>query len=164
LKNLNLLSLERKTYNDTQINMSIDDIKYAISNNLQKSVGWGEKDFRYPDRTREVGDREIKIEYMGSRQGRTDKFIKPNAIYLEKDKKWKYVGVVVKCDKLHPVREKDPTSYILIIDTTQVLNNILPGTYLSTSKRESITKLGFNAIGGKGNGSVNNGAFGIIKN
>lgn len=143
--------------------MSVYDITYAISNNLQKSVGWGEKDFRYTDRTREVGDREIKIEYMGSRQGRTDKFIQPNAIYLEKDKKWKYVGVVVKCDKLHPVRETDPTSYILVIDKTQVLNNISPGTYLSNNKKECITQLGFNAIGGKGNGYVNNGAFGIRK-
>tara|TARA_R110002073_G_scaffold196721_2_gene355840 strand:+ start:2715 stop:3149 length:435 start_codon:yes stop_codon:yes gene_type:complete len=144
--------------------MSIYNINYAISNNLQKSVGWGERDFIYSDRTREVSDNEIKIEYMGSRQGRTDKFIQANAIYLEKDKNWKYVGVVVKCVKLSPVRDTDPTSYILIIDKTQVLNNILSGTYLSTSKRESITKLGFNAIGGKGNGSVNNGAFGIIKN
>ena len=81
--------------------MSIDDIKYAISNNLQKSVGWGEKDFRYSDRRREVSEHEIKIEYMGSRQGRTDKFIQPNAIYLENDKKWKYVGLVVQCDKYY---------------------------------------------------------------
>ena len=144
--------------------MPLDDIKYAIANNLQKSVGWGEKDFRYADRTREIDEGKIKIEYMGSRQGRTDKFIQPNAIYLEKDKKWKYVGVVVKCDKLHPVRENDPISYILEIDTTQVLNNILPGTYLSTNKKECITQLGFTAIGGKGNGYVNNGAFGISKN
>lgn len=66
MKNLNLLSLERKTSKDTQIN-------YAISNNLQKSIGWGEKDFRYSDQTLEVSEHEIKIEYMGSRQGRTDK-------------------------------------------------------------------------------------------
>jgi len=143
--------------------MSLYDIKYAISNNLQKSVGWGEKDFRYADRTREIDEGKIKIEYMGSRQGRTDKFIQPNSLYLEKDKKWKYIGVVVKCEKIVPVRENDPISYILEIDTTQVLNNILPGTYLSTNKSECVKKLGFCAIGGKGNGYVNNGAFGVRK-
>ena len=44
-------------------------------------MGWGEKDFRYSDRTQEVSENEIKMEYMGTRQGRTDKLYNSFSLY-----------------------------------------------------------------------------------
>ena len=138
---------------------------YAVTNNLGSSVGWGETNFRYADRSCDMeefdADGRMKIMYMGSRQGRTNKFINENSIYLEKtNNRWEYIGVVLNCTQLTQYRILDPRVYELIIDTTYVINDIPPGTVLSKNKMTALGMLGFTA-GGRGCGSPNNGAFAI---